>query len=132
MRKLSFLLFVLIISAVLVLSCSPKYTYNVPEQTNDGWQTASLDDVNLDDRELIELINGINQGKYENIHSILIIRDGKLVFEEHFPGYRYDFEDEQFRGEYTEFGDDTIHGIASVTKAFTSALIGIAVDQGFI
>ena len=118
--------------SILLVSCGPKYAYEIPEQTDDGWSTASLQDAGLNEGKLGKLIKAINQGKYENVHSVLIIKDGKLVFEEYFPGYRYDFNAEQFRGEYTEFGKNTIHGTGSVTKAFTSTLIGIAIDQGFI
>jgi len=60
------------------------------------------------------------------------IKDEKLVFEEYFPGYRFDYFGDQFRGEYIEFDVNTIHNLASVTKAFTAALVGIAIDRGFI
>jgi CubicO group peptidase (beta-lactamase class C family) len=91
-----------------------------------------MEEVRLDERKISELIKDINQGKYENVHSILIIRDRKLVFEEYFNGYTFDYSGDQFRGEYREFGIDTIHNLASVTKAYTSVLIGIAIEHGFI
>jgi CubicO group peptidase (beta-lactamase class C family) len=52
--------------------------------------------------------------------------------EEYFPGYGFDYNGDQFRGKQIEYGIDTIHNLASVTKAVTSALIGIAIEQGFI
>lgn len=134
-RNKPWLLIIPLLVAVLsvsLISCGPAYTYQMPETTDDGWHTASLDSVELDHQTLGELIKLINQGKYENIHSILIVKDGKLVFEEYFDGYAFDFLDDQYRGEYTEFGINTIHNLASVTKAITSALIGIAVDHGYI
>jgi len=118
--------------SLLIVSCTSKYVYETPEQTDDGWETASLHEVRLNESKLGDLINHINQGKYENIHSILIIKDEKLVFEEYFPGYRFDYFGDQFRGEYIEFDVNTIHNLASVTKAFTAALVGIAIDRGFI
>ena len=118
--------------SVLLVSCGPEYIYQIPETTGDGWNTASLDSVELDQNTLGELVKLINQGKYENIHSILIVKDGKLVFEEYFDGYAFDFSGDQHRGEYTEFGINTIHNLASVTKVITSALIGIAIDHGYI
>lgn len=45
---------------------------------------------------------------------VLIVRGGELVLEEYFGGYRRDAK----------------HMIASCTKSFVSALIGIALDQG--
>ena len=133
MRKISLVtLSISILLFVLLGSCSPKYAYEIQEQTDDGWLTASLQDVGLNKGKLGELIKDIKQGKYENIHSILIVKDGKLVFEEYFGGYTFDYFGNQFRGEYTEFGIDAMHNLASVTKAFTSTLIGIAIDNGFI
>ena len=132
--KIISLVIVLITISIIILlaSCSLKYTYETPEKNDDGWATASLQSVGLNEEKLCELIQDINQGKYKNIHSILIAKDESLVFEEYFDGYTFDYFDDQFKGEHTEFGVNTIHNLASVTKAYTSASIGIAVDQGFI
>ena len=131
MGKLS-LITISIVFVVLLGSCSPKYAYEIPKQANDGWLTASLLDVGLNEGKLGELMKDIKQGKYENIHSVLIVKDEKLVFEEYFGGYTFNYFGEQFRGEYAEFGVNTMHNLASVTKAYTSFLIGLAVDHGFI
>ncbi|MGD8794257.1 MAG: serine hydrolase, partial [Anaerolineae bacterium] len=74
----------------------------------------------------------IRDGTYENVHSLLVVKDGKLVFEEYFPGYTWNYADEQFRGAPVDFDRDTRHNLASVTKSFTSALVGIAIDRGLI
>jgi len=121
-----------LICVVLLSSCQSSYIYQVPEQTNDGWQVASLDDVGIDKKTLGKLIEEIHNNTYQNIHSILIVKDGKLAFEEYFGGYEFDYQGDQFWGEFTEHDIDTMHNLASVTKAFTSALIGIAIDKGFI
>ena len=126
-RQVSILLWV-----VLLVSCSPAHTFRVPEQTNDGWQTASLAEVGIDERTIEQAIDRVRDNTYQNIHSILIVKDDKLVFEEYFSGYTWDYNDDQFRGEFTDFGIDTIHNLASVTKSFTSTLVGIAIDHGFI
>jgi CubicO group peptidase (beta-lactamase class C family) len=60
------------------------------------------------------------------------VKDGKLVFEEYFIGYTFDYNDPQYKGELTDYEIDTIHNTASVTKSITSALVGIAIDQGSI
>ena len=70
--------------------------------------------------------------KYKNIHSILIVKNGKLVLEEYFNGHRYLYSADQCKGEFTEFGKDTLHNTHSVTKIFTSSIIGIAISKGFI
>jgi CubicO group peptidase (beta-lactamase class C family) len=125
-------LLLILLCAVWVVSCAPARTYRIPEQTDDGWQTASLDEVGIDEKEIGEAIARINDDTYQNVHSVLIVKDGKLVFEEYFSGYTWDYNGDQFRGELTDFGIDTIHNLASVTKSFTSALVGIAIDHGFI
>jgi len=103
-----------------------------PELSWDDWQTAAPGEVGLDEQLLNEAVERINSGDYTNVHAILIIKDGKLVFEEYFRGYTWDFYGEKFRGDLVEFDEHRLHNLASVTKSFTSALIGIAIDQGVI
>jgi CubicO group peptidase (beta-lactamase class C family) len=113
-------------------ACSPAKPYLVPEQVNDGWQTATLNEVGIDEKLIFEAVAGIEDGTYPNIHSLLIVKDGKLVFEEYFDGYVFEYNDPEFKGEWIEYRMDTPHNLASVTKSFTSALVGIAIDQSFI
>jgi CubicO group peptidase (beta-lactamase class C family) len=66
-----------------------------------------------------EQLNGIDKEiklKYKNLNSILIVRKGYIVFEKY----------------YNNSSPDTAHNVASVTKSFISALIGIAIDKGYI
>ena len=70
----------------------------VPEQMDDGWQTASLADVGIDPVWMAKMLESIYTGeqsdetfalpgigsKYLGIHNILIVKDGRLVFEEYF------------------------------------------------
>ena len=108
------------------------YIYQVPEQTDDGLETASLDQAGMDPALIAEAIDRVKKGKYEEVHSILIVKDGKLVLEEYFRGHRFKYDGKNQHGELVDFDRGTIHNLASVTKSFTSALVGIAVDQGFI
>jgi CubicO group peptidase (beta-lactamase class C family) len=139
-RKLGHSVLLLILCcAVWVVSCTPEheYTYRIPERTNDGWVTASLDDVGMNEEPLGELIELIDRKEYRNVHGILIVKNGKLVFEQYFEGYTFAYSGPwssalNFRGKRTDFGIDTPHNLASVTKSFTSALVGIAIDRGHI
>jgi CubicO group peptidase (beta-lactamase class C family) len=70
----------------------------------------------LDEDILAELVNNIENGDYGNIHSLIIIHNDSLALEKYF-------------GEWER---DMLHICASVTKSFTSALIGIAIDEGYI
>jgi CubicO group peptidase (beta-lactamase class C family) len=93
-----------------------KYSYQQPKQINDGLITGNVAKTDLDKSLLNEMTQKVIDGKYPNVHSILIIKDGKLVFEEYF--YEYDKE--------------KLHELRSATKSFVSALTGIAIDKGFI
>jgi len=108
---------------------SPISQYEIPIQTNDGWETASLSSVGMNETSLMELLDKLNEISEHRIHSLLIVKDGKLVFEEYFPGDKFNLA--QFTGE-TGFDRYDRHNLCSATKSFTSALIGIAIDKGFI
>ncbi len=74
-----------------------------------------------------ELIEQIRNGEHDDIHSFLIVKDNKLVVEEYFA------ENARKHGPFvTGLFRDKVHHLASTTKSITSALIGIAIDQGFI
>jgi CubicO group peptidase (beta-lactamase class C family) len=115
-----------------VVSCAPNSLLPIPEETGDGWQTASLESVDLDPPKIQEAVSKIEDGVFKNIHSIVIVKDDSLVFEIYFQGYAWDYDADQFKGELIDYGRDTIHNLASVTKSFTSALVGIAIDHGYI
>jgi len=123
---------ILLLILLCLISCAPANTARVPEQMDDGWQTASLDAVEIDADKIDEAIEQIHDDTYQNIHSILIVKDGQLVLEEYFGGNTWAYDDERHRGEWCDFGVDTPHNLASVTKSVTSALVGIAIDRGFI
>ena len=64
--------------------------------------------------ELIEIFS--NEKPVPDRHSLLIVKNGYLVTEEYFDGY----------------SANKLHMLQSVTKSFTSAAIGIAIDKGYI
>lgn len=93
-----------------------KYVYQQPKKDLDGLVTGTLDNTGLDKALLGEMMQKIVDGTYANVHSVLIIKDGKLVFEEYF----YDNNKAK------------LHELRSATKSFVSALTGIAIDKGLI
>jgi CubicO group peptidase (beta-lactamase class C family) len=101
------------------------HQYAVPEKTNDGWETASLNSVHLDAGLIKELFERIGDNSYKNIHSVLFVKNDKLVVEEYFPG-------QDSVGQYRTFTRDTLHEMLSATKSVNSILIGIAIDQHLI
>lgn len=93
-----------------------RYTYQPPKKYNDGIVTGHLNGSGLDPKLLGEMVEKIVDGTYPNVHSILIFKDGALVFEEYF----------------YEHHRNKLHELRSATKSFISALTGIAIDKKYI
>ena len=93
-----------------------KYKYYKPKDLKDGLQIGDVEKSGLDTALLAEMMRKIVDETYPNVHSVLIIKDGKLLFEEYFY-------------EYTK---DTLQELRSASKSFVSALTGIALEKGFI
>jgi CubicO group peptidase (beta-lactamase class C family) len=129
---------ILIISilSLLQVSCtynsSGQYTYRPPEQFNDGIDVGSLDEVNIDASYIEHAVNKIQGGGYKEVHSMLILKDNKLVFEEYFMGHKYKWDSPYHHGEWVTWDQTMLHDVKSVTKSITSTCIGIAIDHGFI
>jgi CubicO group peptidase (beta-lactamase class C family) len=106
---------------------SRPYTYRIPEDRYDGWQCADLTASRIKSSRIIDLVEQIRKGKHDDIHSLLLIKDNRLVVEEYFA------DNGSKQGPLiTQLFQDKVHHLASTTKCVTSALIGIAIDHGFI
>lgn len=109
-----------------VVSCAARYNryglpqygyeYQIPEQVDNGWRTSTLDAEGVDSDKINEMMGKILDGEIENIHGIVVIKNGKLVFEEYFDG----------------FDRETKHRIFSASKSVTSILVGITIDRGMV
>ncbi|MCG6191426.1 serine hydrolase domain-containing protein [Maribellus maritimus] len=93
-----------------------NYSYHKPLQKDDGLECSTLSEAGIDSTYIYKLIENILKGKMATIHSLLIVKDNKLVLEEYFHNY----------------DNNKLHSLESVTKSFTSSLIGIAIDKKFI
>ena len=127
--RLAWILFILAAIAIAGLSYRlvPPflYHYTVPQRTNDGWETAPLQAENVDPVFIWKLMDRIQNRSYRNIHSVLLVKDGKLVLEEYFPGH-------DSNGKFRPYNRNTIHEMCSVTKSVNSILVGIAIDHHLI
>ena len=108
------------------------YEYQVPEQTKDGLEVATMEQVGVDTNLIIDAIRRIGGGKYGEIHSVLIYKDDKLVLEEYFPGHTYQWDAPGHKGEFVAWNRGMPHVLQSASKSFVSICIGIAIDKGFI
>jgi CubicO group peptidase (beta-lactamase class C family) len=101
----------------------PEVSYNIPASLGDGWTTEAAERVGIDRRRLGQMTESIRAHPQDNVHAVLIERDGRLVYEEYFVG-----TDER-RGRplgVVTFTRDTLHDLRSVTKSVISALVGVA------
>ncbi|MBT8396166.1 MAG: beta-lactamase family protein [Gemmatimonadetes bacterium] len=108
----------------------PEADLRRPKQTADGWTTASLSSVAMDADRVGNLLELIDATENHLIHSLLIAKDGRLVFEHYWSGV--DLRPEDLVPVQTEFDRNTLHYVASVSKSVTSALAGIALDRGVV
>jgi hypothetical protein len=85
---------VIILFALTDVSCddlfkNTDYNYQVPEMQNDGLNVGTAEEAEIDTGYLVHAVKAIKKGKYNEIHSMLIYRKDKLVFEEYFKGHKY-------------------------------------------
>ncbi len=113
-----------------VVNAQLAVTYKKPEQLNDGLQTGTLKEVGLNEKIIQSMVDSIVNGNYPNIHSVLIYRNNKLVYENYFPGR----DQNRGRGDigFVDHHRDSLHDLRSVTKSFVGAVVMIAIDQGKI
>lgn len=88
-----------------------------------------MSEMNIDSSTINKLSAEIEQGTYPNIHSLLIARHNKLVFEKYWSG-----NDENWGKKLGLMYHDqnTLHDVRSISKSIVSACIGIAIQQGKI
>jgi len=80
---------------------------------NSGFE---LSHSNFNKKKIEELNKSIAQNSFKAITSIVVVKDGKLLLEEYF----------------NNTDRNTLHDTRSVGKSFTSALMGIAINDGYI
>jgi len=93
--------------------------YRVPVPADDGWATASLDDVGMRIAPMSELLRQMQtlaapEPAHPQVHGLLVARHGKLVFEAYFHGT----------------SREQAHDTRSAGKSFASLLVGMAIDHG--
>ncbi len=82
----------------------------------DGWVAGTPAAEGLDPEVLSEAVDFIEQDEYGDFRGFVVVRNGKLVAEHYFNGH----------------GPDSLQDMRSAGKSVTSALVGIAVDEGYI
>src|SRR5215472_1857169 len=87
-----------------------------PPNLNDGFAVASPASSGLDVAPLMKLKDAVAKSDYPKTTSVLIVRDGKLVYEEYFG----------------EGSRELLNDTRSATKSITSLAVGAAIGEGAI
>lgn len=108
----------------------------------DGWPVAEPSSEVLDPAALEQLSSELAAGDHGNVDAFLVIRNGRLV---HDGRYEVDYVEasrdfDQTPHQYNYYHPDwhpfyqgrAVHTMQSVTKSWTSALIGVAIERGEI
>jgi len=120
-RQHSFLLFtsvILILSILIGCSSRPRTedleAVNYTPLPGDDWQVSTPEEQGLDPMLVAELY--YNAAELSTLYGLLVIKNGHLIAE----------------GYFNEGAVEQLSGRQSATKSFTSALVGIALDQGYL
>ena len=105
------------LSILLLTACStapPPTPVQRDYWPTSDWRESTLDEQGMDSEHFNSLREHIKEN-LPHMRSVLVIRHGYLVFEEYYQGVPNDYQD-----------------LASVAKSVISALIGIALQEGYI
>jgi CubicO group peptidase (beta-lactamase class C family) len=98
-----------------------------PAAVDDGWQIDTPDAQGLDRSPLCALADRLQAS--DDVHSIVVVRHGRLLFEQYFAGYDepWGYDDKRY-----QFEPKMKHDMRSVSKSVVSLLTGIAVERRVI
>ena len=101
----------------------------VPSASTDQLVVAEPESVGLASATLCPMLKWLNAAKESNVHAVLVVRHGTLVFEHYFSG-----SDEVWGRPIGKiaFGPEVRHDERSATKSVIALLLGIAIDRGLI
>jgi CubicO group peptidase (beta-lactamase class C family) len=100
-----------------------------PADTGDGWAIAAPENAGIDPAVLCGIGPRFEQWKAADLHAVVVVHDGKLVYEHYFTG-----QDEilgQDIGLVT-YDASMPHDVRSISKSITSLIVGIAFDRGWL
>lgn len=130
MKQIIFL--TVIVLGLLGCTYTTNISYKAPVNKDDGFEVANLEHTLIDTALIQKGINKMNSGKFGEVHAMLIYKNKALVVEQYFKGHTYQWDAKNYYGDLIQWDINRPHHIMSCTKSFTSALIGIAIDKGFI
>jgi CubicO group peptidase (beta-lactamase class C family) len=101
--------------AMFTSFCSTTNVKKAKSTAEEQWEGSTPEKQGMDSGKLVELLNEIKEKEYD-IDSVTIIRNGNVVIDAYFFPFQKDYK----------------HILHSCTKSITSALVGIAIEKGYI
>lgn len=132
MIKSTNLLLIIVLIFSIFSSCvykpfrSTDYSYQKPTLFDNNLPTDNSYNVGVDSTKIVELTRLILMDSFPNIHSLLIMKDNKLIYENYFSG-----KDENWGRSlgYRKHDRISLHDTRSISKSVVAACIGIAIQQ---
>jgi CubicO group peptidase (beta-lactamase class C family) len=115
--------------ALLVLGCGVAVgaPVSAPAAMAGDWRTTTAAEAGFKSDVAKQLDDAVQQGKLKNLHAVVVVRGGKLVFERYYEG------DDQLWAMpigKVKFGPNVKHDLRSASKSVVSLLYGIALQEG--
>lgn len=134
--------FILSILSIFLGSCSTLRDDQFNEPSNSTWIYSTAEKEGINQLVIDSIHNEISDGKYGFVDHFLLIKNGKIIADQH---YKHDYDsimklydttNYQYNYDHTDwhpyYNQSELHTLQSVTKSITSLIVGIAFDKGFI
>jgi CubicO group peptidase (beta-lactamase class C family) len=110
------------------VDCAPAPTLE------DGWPVSTPREQRLNSEVICALGVQLDKHKDANPHSVVVVRNGAVVYEAYFSGLDRRWPQQHWREPLQNMSHDvsTVHDLQSVTKSVVALLVGIALDRGII
>ena len=104
------------LAALFFVATAAAAPYAPPPALDDGWRIADAGRTGWNTATLAAMETAITDGKAPDTTSVLVARDGRLVYERYF----------------NDGGRDVLNNTRSATKSVTALLVGAAIDRKLI
>ena len=132
MKTIILLFLVILINISCDKNFGQSYPYDPPVLTDDGLEVGTLEAVGIDTQLILKASERIHNGRHNEVHSMLIYKSDRLVFEEYYQGHKFQWDAPNYHSELVQWEQDMPHDMMSCSKSITSACIGIAIELGYI
>jgi CubicO group peptidase (beta-lactamase class C family) len=110
----------------------PSNNCSAVSDIGDGWDITAPAQVGFNQDSICTLSSSLAALQGANPHGIVVVRHGKLVYENYFAGGDQRWPQQHWNEPLVETPHDvrTKHDMQSITKSVTALLVGIALDRG--